>query len=311
MLLQRAFGAVRARQYYDVFDTNPSFGTTLCALALERNIEPEFVLRIIDLHGMTPPPEAGPSWPWPVTIETFGDFVIRRRGQRLAVNRKAQRKPLELARALTTMQGRAVDKRRVAERMWPDATADAGIAALDMVISRLRKLLGAPVAIVTDDGKVGFDARHVWVDAWAFDRVVGDLQAALQRGGPHGAVEPLTARMLGLYRGAFLEHEELDAWTLATRDRSRIRFLRTLADAGRERERAAAWSEAAALYERGLEIDPAAEDLYRQLMRCHIAQQHPAEAARVYQRCRAMLASQLDIGPSADTEALFRSLRPH
>jgi len=43
-------------------------------------------------------------------------------------------------------------------------------------------------------------------------------------------------------------------------------------------------------------------------MRGHIARGEPAEAARVYRRCRDMLSVQLGIPPSADTEALFKSI---
>ena len=36
---QAAFGPPRARQFYDTFDTNPRFGATMCALALEHDVE--------------------------------------------------------------------------------------------------------------------------------------------------------------------------------------------------------------------------------------------------------------------------------
>jgi len=43
-------------------------------------------------------------------------------------------------------------------------------------------------------------------------------------------------------------------------------------------------------------------------MRAHLARGELALAARVYRRCRDMLSVQLGIAPSADTEALFRSI---
>ena len=95
---------------------------------------------------------------------------------------------------------------------------------------------------------------------------------------------------------------------LAARDRWRSRFLRSLADLGRHWERRERWSDAIELYERGIEVDTLAEDLYRKLMRCHLAQGQPAEAARVYRRCREMLSVQLGIAPSSETEALFKSI---
>jgi DNA-binding SARP family transcriptional activator len=306
-LLEAAFAAPRMRQFYDSFDTNPRFGATMCALALTQDVEPEFVRRIIELNGYAPPPEAGPSWPWPVKITTLGRFDVASHDRPLAVPRKAPRKPLELLKALIAAGGRGVDKQRLADFLWNDATADAASAALDMAVMRLRKLLAVPEAVVIEDGKIGLDPERVWLDLWAFDRDVDALQPLLRRADDDAAIAAIGERMLALYRGAFLENEEPQRWLLAARERTRQRFLRSLSDAGRYWERRERWSDAATLYERGLDIDPIAEDLYRRLMRCHLAQRRPAEAARTFQRCREMLLAQLGVPPSTETEALLRS----
>ena len=309
-LLATAFAAPRARQFYDTFDTNPPFGATMCALALEHGVEVEFVRRIIEVHGMAAPANAGGSWPWPVRILTLGGFALSRAGDVIAVQGKAQRKPLELLKALIASGRHHVDKPRLADFLWPDAEPDAAAAALDMAISRLRKLLALPDAIRIEDGKIGLDPAHVWVDVWAFDRDVEALQSALRasRGVDDDEVALLGQRLLSRYRGAFLETEEPQRWLLAARDRWRSRFLRSLTDAGRHWERRERWPDAIELYERGIEVDTLAEDLYRKLMRCHLAQGQPADAARVYRRCREMLSVQLGIAPSSETEALFKSI---
>ena len=306
-LLELAFAAPRMRQFYDSFDTNPRFGATMCALALAHDVEPEFVRRIIELNGHAPPPEAGHSWPWPVKITTLGRFDVSSHGRPMAIPRKSPRKPLELLKALIAAGGRGVDKQRLADFLWDDATADAASAALDMAVMRLRKLLAVPEAIVIEDGKIGLDPARVWLDLWAFDRDVDALQPLLRHADDDAAVAAIGERMLALYRGPFLDNEEPQRWLLAARERTRQRFLRSLSDAGSYWERRERWSEAATLYERGLDIDPIAEDLYRRLMRCYLAQRRPAEAARIFHRCREMLLAQLGVPPSAETEALFRS----
>ncbi|MCI0667304.1 MAG: bacterial transcriptional activator domain-containing protein [Methylococcaceae bacterium] len=58
-----------------------------------------------------------------------------------------------------------------------------------------------------------------------------------------------------------------------------------------------------------LEIDNVAEDVYRRLMDCYARSGRPAEALRVYVRCRQMLAAVLGIAPAAETEGLYRSIR--
>ena len=309
-LLTEAFAAPRKRQFYDMFDTNPPFGATMCALALEQGVEVEFARRIIEVHGLAAPANAGSTWPWPVRIRTLGDFELSRTSEALAVQGKTQKKPLDLVKALIASGGHQVDKARLADFLWPEAEPEAAAAALDMAISRLRKMLALPDAVRIEDGKIGLDPAQVWVDVWAFDRDVEALQSALRSAGSRSDddIATLGQRLLLTYRGAFLEREEPQRWMLAARDRWRSRFLRSLADAGRYWERRERWAEAIELYERGIEVDTLAEDLYRKLMHCHLAQGQPAQAARVYRRCRDMLSVQLGIAPSTETEALFKSI---
>jgi len=306
-LLSAAFAAPRARQFYDTFDTNPTFGATMCALALDYGVESEFVRRIIDVHRLAAPENAGSAWPWPVRIRTLGAFELVRASEALSVRGKRQKKQLELVQALIASGRHAVDKARLADLLWPDAEATAAAATLEMAISRLRKMLTLPDAVRIEEGKIGLDPAHVWVDVWAFDRDVETLQGVLRAAIPQGEdVAVLCRRLLATYRGAFLEHEAPQRWMLAARDRWRSRFLRSLADAGGYWERCERWAQASELYERGIEVDTLAEDLYRKLMQCHLAQGEPAQAARVYRRCREMLSIQLGIAPSAETEALFK-----
>ncbi len=307
-LLQSAFAAPRARQFYDSFDTNPRFGSTMCALALENDVEPEFVRRIIEVNSVAPPPEAGASWPWPVKIETLGRFELTRGGEPLRVVGKAQRKPRELLQTLIACGARGVHKPRLVDFLWPDAESRAAGAALEMAISRLRKLLGDARALVIEDGKLGLDPSRVWVDVWAFDAAVDELQRELRGDARVHVIDALGDRVLRLYRGSFLENEPPQRWLLPARDRWRNRFVRTTADAGGHWERLERWAEASRLYERGIEVDMLAEDLYRRLMRCLLAQGRPADAASVYRRCRDTLSMQLGIAPSSATEALFQSI---
>jgi DNA-binding SARP family transcriptional activator len=305
-----AFAAPRARQFYDSFHTNARFGATMCALALENNIEPEFARRIVELHSLAPPPEAGDAWPWPAKVRTFGGFALNLRGRSAPAHGKTQRKPLELLKALVAVGEAGVDKVRLADMLWPDAEPGTTQPALEMAVSRLRKLLALPDAVRLEDAKVRLDASQVRVDAWAFDRDVDALQDVLHAGTADqtARIRELFERILDTYRGAFLDNEAPQRWMLAARDRWRARFVRSLTDASRHFEARGEWKEVLDLCERGIEADTLAENLYRALMRCHLARGERSEAARVYRRCREMLSVQLGIAPSAETQALFRSI---
>ncbi|HEV8502404.1 MAG TPA: BTAD domain-containing putative transcriptional regulator [Casimicrobiaceae bacterium] len=307
--LAAAWAAMRGRRFYDTFDGYPAFGARLCALALAHGIEVDFVRSLIDVRGIAAPADAPDAWPWPIRIEAFGGFTVYRRGEPLAFEGKAQKKPIELLQVLAALGGRAVGKDLLRAHLWPEA-ADTAPAALDVLVSRARKLLDDPLAIRVEEGRIGFDPSRVWLDVWAFDRDVEALQAALRPGAAGAAIDidALAQRLVARYRGPFLGNAEPSRWSLPARDRWQNRLRRSLADVGRHYAERGDHARAAALYERVLEEDSLAEELYRRLMRAYLALGEPAEAARVYRRCRDMLSVQLGIPPSAETEAVFRSI---
>jgi DNA-binding SARP family transcriptional activator len=92
------------------------------------------------------------------------------------------------------------------------------------------------------------------------------------------------------------------------RHRLRSRFLRAARSVGHQLERSGELAAAQALYERALEADSLAEEIYRGLMLCLEAQDRRAEALEVYRRCRHNLSVILGISPSAQTEAIYRCL---
>lgn len=57
-----------------------------------------------------------------------------------------------------------------------------------------------------------------------------------------------------------------------------------------------------------LDIAPFRESGHRRLMRAHAAAGDRAEALRVYERCRTLLRDELGVDPSAETEAVYRTL---
>jgi pentatricopeptide repeat protein len=60
--------------------------------------------------------------------------------------------------------------------------------------------------------------------------------------------------------------------------------------------------------EEALVLAPFRESTYRMLMRAHAAAGNRAEALRVYQRCGDLLAEELGVCPSQETETLYLKL---
>jgi len=172
--LKRGFGVgrqIEARRTYSCY--GPPFAA-LCAEALEAKIEVDYVQSLVRHNRLTPPPgaEAVDAWPWPIRVYAFGPFEIYLDGERLRAGRKAQRKPLDLLKALIAFGSRDVPETRFWEALWPEATGDAAHKAFEITLHRLRSLLGDKDALLLDEGRLTLDPNHCWVDARAFERLV-------------------------------------------------------------------------------------------------------------------------------------------
>jgi DNA-binding SARP family transcriptional activator len=307
--LARALAYGRAQHDNLIFaDWFPRVVTPLLVFALERNIEPEYARTLIRRRHLVPeqPPLHLDNWPWPVKLYTLGRFGVLRNDAPLRFEGKAQKKPLELLKALVALGGRDVREDRLTEALWPDAEADAAVNALTTAVYRLRKLLGEDV-IVRGEGKLSLDARCCWADVWALERALSGLQQACRDGQPE-AVWENAERLLDLYRGEFLRSEAEAPWLLSARERLRSKLLRQLEAAGVSLAQAGRHAEAALCYHKALEVEPLADSLYRGLIALHLEQQRHPEALLVYRRCRKMLATHLGLAPSAETEALARRI---
>jgi DNA-binding SARP family transcriptional activator len=273
----------------------------LFTTALEHGIEVEYVQGLIRKRKLAPTPEVLhlEHWPWPIKIRTLGAFRLEKDGEPVRFPGKVQRRPLDLLKITIALGGREVDTRRIIDGLWPEAEGDAAEDAFASALRRLRLLLGDPAALALQDDKLSLDPQRVWVDAWALEHLLERKDAA-----------PADfAQVLALYRGAFLEKESGAAWAWPLRERLRNRFLRELARHGQLLMRDKHCEEAIRLFERGLEADDLAEELYCNLMRCYQALGRRAEALGVYERCRKLLSSRLGVTPSPETEALRHALR--
>jgi LuxR family transcriptional regulator, maltose regulon positive regulatory protein len=294
-LLRKTLQIARQRGYINRAFWTPDFMTRLFGAALEHGIEVEYVQDTIRRRGLAPPPDALylERWPFPLRIRTLGRFSVLIDGRPLAFSGKAQRKPLELLMALIAFGGRDVSERQLTEALWPDAEGDAAHQACAAALHRLRKLLDCDEAITLQHNHFSLNPRHVWVDAWAFERALA---------APDGKSE-------ALYQGPFLgTHPDLP-WAISLRERLRAKFMRHLAERGRVLFEAGEHAAAIALFEKGLSADPLAEDFYRQIMSCYHALGLRAEAICVYQRCEKTLAAALGLAPAAKTVALYQKLQ--
>jgi DNA-binding SARP family transcriptional activator len=273
---------------------------------LAAEVEVPFLQHMVRLSQLRPSRMDIAAWPWPVKIYTLGSFKVFTNDNLVTFSRKAQRKPLDLLKTLVAFGGKAVDGSILVDALWPDAEGDDGQNSLNATLSRLRKLLANDRAILVHDGKYTLNATLCWTDARALEQLLAkcemddawDSLSLLDRAG----------QLSELYRGHFLVGESQQSWMVPLREGLRRRVQRAFATLGAALETAGQMTQAIALYEQGLQLDNLAEELYRKLMLCHRARGDLAEASKVFQRCRQMLAAILGVNPSTETQAIRDSL---
>jgi YVTN family beta-propeller protein len=145
-----------------------------------------------------------------------------------------------------------------------------------------------------------------WIDVDAAVDAVERAEAALVAGDPDDARSQATVAA-ALARRSFLPGED-GAWVEERRRDLRELLVRAL-ECLRDASVAAGEFEAAVRYaEEVTELEPFREGGYRRLMQAHAFAGESAEALRVYERCRRLLADELGAYPSPETESIYRDL---
>lgn len=285
----------------------PKVMALLCAKALEAGIETEYVQKIIRKHRLQPDGEVlrNEHWPWPVKIWTLRPFVIHINDSQLTFSHKVPRKPLELLKAIIALGGQEVSEGRLIDALWPDAEGDKGQEAFLKTLSRLRKLMGIEGLLAHREGKVSLDRTQCWVDVWGLELLNGrfdELNPASQN-----CVQPESLeKILSLYTQPFLQNEDV-GWSQGMMEWARKKFSQGVLALSRYWVEQKQWPNAESCLERGMEVEPAIEGFYQQLMTCLIQQNRQAEAVQVFERCRKVLNTTLGVEPSAQTESLLQT----
>jgi DNA-binding SARP family transcriptional activator len=195
--------------------------------------------------------------------------------------------------------GQAHRREQLADLLWGDRPEARARADLRKALSRLRASL--PVAaqdcLVAEPGRVAVRPDLLEVDVALFERLAAD-----------GTPETLE-RAATLYRGPFLADvadcgEPFDAWLTAERQRLDERMRTVQQRLLDHYVVTGAIDRAVQTALRLLAFEPLQEGVHRTLMRLYLYQDRVGAALDQYRRCRELLADELGIEPSAETEDL-------
>jgi len=307
--LRKALAIGKEQGFLNTFVDQPAVTARLCIKALEEGIEVPYVQEIIRKRRLNPErlPLHLENWPWPLKIFTLGRFGLLKDGKPIQISKKTQEKPLSLLKVLIALGGREAKEERIADPLWPEAEGDLAQHSFEMTLHRLRTIVGYPDAFQLRDGRLTMEQGYCWVDVWAFERLLGEADGKRKEALTEKAAE-LTQKAIEMYRGPFLIGEMGQPLVTSFRERLRSKFLRNVSWLGRYWEETNRWEKALECYQRGLEVDDLAEELYRRLILCHQGLGQKVEALSAYKRCEKILKDTLGIEPSPETRALYKTL---
>ncbi|HED14644.1 MAG TPA: hypothetical protein ENI62_13500 [Gammaproteobacteria bacterium] len=283
----------------------------ICETAFSAKIEESYISTLIRHNNVLTTSMEFENWPRQLKVYTLGRFSLLRQGKTVRFSGKPQRRPVDLLKVLVAMGARGVSVEYVCGALWPEKEEDAAYHALETTLYRLRKLVGLEQVITIESGELSLDNRHCWVDTWAFERVLSEMETVLKQKNinrKNKNLKKIMDRALNLYHGNFLGEHENDAWSVSLRERLRNKFIRMLLVVGKLREDCEKWEQAIACYQKGLELDDLAEVFYARLITCYGKLGHTAEAMVTYRRCQHILSVVLSIKPSEETQAAMRRL---
>ena len=209
---------------------------------------------------------------------------------------------------LVAARSRPVPVDELADAIWGESPPATWEKALTVIASKLRGLVAEDGITLTNAfGCYRLDLPEgTWVDLFAAASGAQDAEEALAAGELDQA-RAAAESAESLARPPFLPGED-GAWVeQERRDLADIRerALSVLADACL---RSGAAREAAKWAEELIALSPFREAGYRRLMEAHVVAGNRAEALRVYEQCRQLLAEELGAYPSPETDSIYRAL---
>jgi DNA-binding SARP family transcriptional activator len=244
----------------------------------------------------------------PLRIYLAGSIWLERGDVRVPEARLPGRQGRLAFALLAGEHRRAVAREELAEELWGDAPPRVWDTALRAIVSKLRAVLGE---VGLDGEAIGFAfgcyqlrlPPDAWIDVEAADDAVHRAEAEARAARPERANGwALVANAIAAR--SFLPGEDTP-WVRRRREQLREIRVRALECRSAVLLAKGDLPLAARDAETVTQLEPFLESAYGLLMRAHAAAGNPAEALRVYERCRRLVADELGVAPSAELESLY------
>ncbi len=188
-------------------------------------------------------------------------------------------------------------REKLASLIWGEVADSQARASLRNALSILRNHLGTKL-LVADRRGVGLNPQfHIWGDANEFRRLAGKELSVSD-----------WAAASELYQGDLLA-DFYDDWALDEREYYRALYVDTLMQLVKQLQLKNEHERAIHYARRALDIDPANESAYQQLISSHLVLGDRHSALRAYEECKKILKSELAADPMPETVALYEKAK--
>jgi ATP/maltotriose-dependent transcriptional regulator MalT len=318
-ILGDLFSAVRTHSYEFLFTKRTLFGPrdlgVLAPLLVEAGrlgIDREHVAWLHSATGL-PSVEYHPGYT--LHVRTLGRFMLYRGTEEVCSREWQREKARSLFQLLVVNRKGYLHKDQILDALWPGLDTDVASSHFKVVFNAMLNVIepGRPARLnsflVNREGPLyGLNPLSgTWVDADEFDSLVAKA-GRLAASDPEGACD-LYRNAISLHRGDFLQESLYEDWAIAERERLLAVYLRAaqsfaeLLYGGHEIE------ECIDVCESVLTRDQCWEEAYRLLMLCYLERGNRAMALRAYERCEAVLQSEMGMSPSRDMVAVLERVK--
>ena len=244
-------------------------------------------------------------------IRLFGPPQITLNKQRIHFE---SRKAVALL-AFLSLHEKPSPRIEIATLLWPESDRKRALGALRYTLSLLRKELGEEWLAI-DQQQIGLaqDPTAV-VDVLQFRTLLKECSRH-QHASTLACAEclPLLSQAVDLFRGDLLsgfslrDSANFEEWHFFQSETLRRDLAGILQRLARYHAAHAAYQPALDYANRWLQLDPLQEEVQRELIRIYAAAGQRTSALRQYEACARLLAQELGVEPSAETQALYREI---
>ncbi|MCA9979289.1 MAG: hypothetical protein KDD89_00585 [Anaerolineales bacterium] len=246
-----------------------------------------------------------------LAISLFG--ALRVAIDQHAVQNFSTTKVQALLAYLAVEQHRAHERSALAALFWPDQRPELARNNLRQTLFRLRQALGDQqhsepfVALTRTTVQFNADCSH-WLDVAQFTTAVKRL--------PHTTPQdtPQLTQAVTLFQGDFLEQVtlgdsiEFEEWAIVQRQWYRQKMLEACHQLANHHLLAGQPAVAQEFAWRQVALEPLREEGHRQVMEALAWRGQRSAAVAQYERCAALLESELGVGPAPETQALYQQI---